>query len=109
LLSFIKIRTKLSEEVEARLKKGNALRDLFIQPRCEPHQLEEEIVFFYAFSKELPQLLEEDTRKVFKNKVFDYLKENYGGLLRELKDLKMLTSSIKRGLDKAFDEFFASQ
>lgn len=109
LLSFIKIRTKLSQEVEAKLKRGNTLRDLFIQPRCEPHPLEEEIVFFYAFSKELPQILKKDSRQKFKDNIFAYLEKNYGELIRELKDLKMLTNDIKRGLDKAFDEFFAAQ
>ncbi len=106
LLSFIKIRTKLSEEVEAKLKRGNTLRDLFIQPRCEPHPLEEEVIFFYAFSQELPQLFEEKARQKFKNQIYSYLKENHGELVRELKDLKMLTNNIKQGLNKAFSEFF---
>lgn len=105
LLSLLKIRTKLSEEIEAKLRKGGALRELFIQDKGNPNSLGEEIVLFYAFNKGMPELLDEDKRKVVKDKLYSYIRENYPELIEELNSQKMLTGSIVRELDKALESF----
>jgi hypothetical protein len=65
------------------------------------------VVLFYAFNKELPQILEESPREKFKLRIYDFLFKNHPGLIEELTVQKLLTGGIKRGLDKAFEEFFA--
>jgi F-type H+-transporting ATPase subunit alpha len=106
LLSLLKIRTKLSEEIEAKIKKGSALRDLFIQDRGNPNSLEKEIILFYAFNQELPQILDEAARKIIKEKLYPYIEENHADLIEELNSQKMLTGDITRQLDKVFNDFF---
>ncbi len=106
LITLTRMKTKLSPEVEARIKEGEALRDLFIQDKGEPLPLEEEIVIFYAFNKGLPEILKEITREKFKKEIYRYLLKERPQLIEKLASEKVLTEEIKRGLDEAFSEFF---
>jgi F-type H+/Na+-transporting ATPase subunit alpha len=107
LAALTTIRTKLSADIELRLKKGQTLRDFFIQDKSKPLSVEETVVLFYAFNKELPEILEESKRENFKLHIYDYLLKNYPELVEELTIQKLLTGGVERGLDKAFEEFFA--
>ena len=108
LAALTTIRTKLSAEIELRLKRGQTLKDFFIQDKSKPLCVEEMIVLFYAFNKELPEILEESQRENFKHNIYSYLLKNYPELIEELTIQKLLTGGIERGLDKAFEEFFAA-
>jgi F-type H+/Na+-transporting ATPase subunit alpha len=109
LVSLTTIRTKLSADIELKLNRGEALRDLFIQDRGKPLSLEEIIVLFYAFDKDMPQLLEKPKRERFKQDIKGYLEKNYPELIEELKIQKyLLTGEIQRGLNKALEGFFSS-
>ena len=108
LASLTTIRTKLSADIELKLKRGQTLRDFFIQDKTRPVSVEETTVLFYAFNKELPQILEESQREKFKQEIYSYILKNYPQLIEELTIQKLLTGGIERGLDKAFEEFFAS-
>jgi len=107
LAALTTIRTKLSPEVELRLQKGQALKDFLIQDKSKPLCVEEMIVLFYAFSKELPQILEESQKENFKHNIYHYLLKNHPEIIEELTLQKFMTGGIERGLDKAFEDFFA--
>ncbi|MDD5505337.1 MAG: hypothetical protein PHR73_01095, partial [Candidatus Omnitrophica bacterium] len=107
LAALTTIRTKLSADIELRLKRGQALRDFFIQDKSKPLSVEETVVLFYSFIKELPEILDESKRENFKQRIFDYLLKNYPQLIEELAIQKLLTGGVERGLDKAFEDFFA--
>ncbi len=109
LVSLTKIRTKLSTEVETRLRKGMALDELLIQERGNPLPLAEEIVLFYAFSKEIPEILDRAAMKRFKVQIYKYLVTNNPQLVQNIASQKMLTVEIKKALDKAFEKFFETQ
>lgn len=109
LVSLTRVRTKLSPEVEAKIKKGDALSDLFIQDKGKPLTLEEEIIIFYAFHKELPEIMEETTREKFKKDIYRYLLKAQPQLMKKLESEKVLTDDIKKGLDEAFVKFFKTQ
>ncbi len=106
LASLTTIRTKLSKEIELRLKRGDSLRDFFIQAKGNPLCVEEIIVLFYAFNKNLPHLLVKSQRDRFLQKIYGYLVGKYPKLIEELTIQRMLTSEITKGLDQAFEEFF---
>ena len=108
LVSLTRVRTKLSPEVELRLKRGKALSSLFVQDKNRPLTLEEEIIIFYAFNKEIPEILEEKERERFKKDIYRYLQKTHPQLIEKLRDEKVLTEEIKRGLDRAFQDFFKS-
>ncbi|MFA6358174.1 MAG: F0F1 ATP synthase subunit alpha [Candidatus Omnitrophota bacterium] len=107
LAGLTTIKTKLSADIELRLKRGQTLKYFFIQDKSKPLSVEEMVVLFYAFNKEVPQILEESQREKFKLGIYDFLLKNYPDLVEELAVQKLLTGGIERGLDKAFEEFFA--
>ncbi|MFA7294965.1 MAG: hypothetical protein WC060_05985, partial [Candidatus Omnitrophota bacterium] len=108
LAALTTIRTKLSADIELRLKRGQALKDLLMQDKSRPLCVEEMIVLFYAFNKDLPEILEESQRENFKQNIFSYLLKEHPELVEELTIQKLLTGGIERGLDKAFEDFFAA-
>jgi len=108
LAGLTTIRTKLSEDIELKLKRGQLLREFFIQDKSNPISAEETIILFYAFGKDLPQLLEEPVRDAFKHQIYGFISKNYPQIIEEITIQKLLTGGIERGLDKAFEEFFAS-
>ncbi len=109
LLSFTRVKTKLSAEVETKLKRGEALSALFVQDKGRPLSLEEEIIIFYAFNKGLPEILEEEKREKFQRGIYRYLLKERPRLIEKLASQKVLSEEIKREIDEAFSEFFKSE
>ncbi len=107
LAGLTRIRTKLSSEVELKLKKGEALSALFVQDKTTPLSLEEEIIIFYAFDKDIPEILEKQKREKFLNEIYRYLAKEQPQLIEKLASQRALTDEIKDGLDEAFRKFFA--
>ncbi|MEA3560996.1 MAG: F0F1 ATP synthase subunit alpha [Candidatus Omnitrophota bacterium] len=105
-VSLTRVKTKLSPEVEERIKKGEALTAIFTQDKGSSLPLEEIIIIFYAFSRNMPEILEEEKRGRFQKNIYRYLLKKRPGLVEKLASGKVLTGEIKRDLDKAFEEFF---
>ena len=106
LAGLTRIRTKLSAEVELRLKKGETLTDFFIQDKASPLSLAEEIIIFYAFHKNIPEILEEEKREKFIKEIYSYLTKEQPQLIEKLASQRALTDDIKNSLDEAFQDFF---
>ena len=109
LVSLTRVRTKLSPEIEKRIKRGKALNNLFIQDKNNPSPLEETIIIFYAFDKGLPEILEEDKRERFKKEIYRYLLKERPQLVEKLRLGKVLTEEMQKELDGAFQNFFGIQ
>ncbi len=109
LVSLTKVKAKLSEEVERRLKRGMALDELLIQDRSSPLTMAEETVLFYAFNKGYPEILNRESMKRFKGDIYKFLVENEIQLIDEINSKKMLTAAIKDMLDKALEKFFKTK
>jgi F-type H+-transporting ATPase subunit alpha len=106
LVSFTRVRTKLSPEVEARIKRGTALSELFVQDKSRPLSLVEEIIIFYAFASGVPEILNAHKREKFKEDFYRYLLKVRPKLVEKLASQRVLTEEIKRGLDEALAKFF---
>lgn len=106
LVSLTRVRTKLSPEVEARLKSGQVLGELFIQDKSTPLPLEEEIIIFYAFNRAIVEIFDNAKREKFKKGIYGYLLKNEPELIKKLATQKVLTEQIKKQLDEAFARFF---
>jgi len=109
LASLTKVRTKLSSDVEKSLKKGMALDELFIQDKNNPLSLAEEAVLFYAFNKEIPQIMDRAAMKKFKRDIYKYLTGSNPKLIESLNTQKAFTEEIKKDLDKTLEEYFRTQ
>ena len=80
-----------------------------MQDKNNPLSLEEIIIIFYAFNKELPEILEEDKRERFKKEIYRYLLKERPQLIERLRLGRVLTEEIQRELDEAFQSFFGTQ
>lgn len=106
LAGLTRIRTKLSQEVELKIKKGETLTFLLGQDKSSPLTIEEIIIVFYAFDKGIPEILDEAKRDKFKNGIYAYILKEYPDLIGKLASQKALTEEIKILLDEAFQKFF---
>ena len=107
LVSLTRVRTKLSEEVEERLRGGEVLRGLFIQDKNSPVSLEEVIIIFYAFNRKIPQLFDPALREKFKEGMYEYMLKEQPSLVERIGSERTLTEDTKKRLDEAFEKFFA--
>jgi len=109
LASLTRMRTKLSEEVEAKIKKGQALRALFIQDKNKPLPIEEIIVLFYSFYIELPQIMENSLREKFIREIYRWLIKYKPQLVEKIASDKDLSQDLKERLNEAFEIFFSKE
>lgn len=106
MLRLTKLRTRLSSEALERMRRGEALRELLIQPNNQPLTEQEEIIIFYAFKRKILEIVSGDILKIFISKFYQYVTENHPSIIERLKKERSLTTDIKADLDKVFIEFF---
>ncbi|MDD5653960.1 MAG: hypothetical protein PHT31_07380, partial [Candidatus Omnitrophica bacterium] len=100
------LRTRLSPEALEKMKRGETLRELLIQPNNQPVSTEEEIILFYAFKRKILETLTPPLLKKFIERFFGYLKTENSTLFGLLSEKKDLTEEIKSELDKTMMSFF---
>jgi F-type H+-transporting ATPase subunit alpha len=106
LLRMLRVRTKLSTEISEKLRRGEALSQLFTQA---PHRTvtdTEMIVFFYAFQRKILEILSTEGLAAFAAQIIDYISRKNAGLLKTIGEQKTLTMEAKEELDHLFVEFF---
>jgi len=106
LLRMTKLRTRLSQEAFEKIKRGEALQTVLIQPSNQPVSVEEEIVLFYAFKRKILEALEPPALKKFIEGFFTYLKKHAPALVNLIREKKALTEEIKSRMDKEILDFF---
>jgi F-type H+-transporting ATPase subunit alpha len=109
LLRLTNVKATLSEEAEARLRKGEAMTQIFMQERNRPVSLEEQIVLLYALKSPVLERLEHSGWKRFKAGIFPFLLKTRPALIREIGAEQRLTQQLKEQLDEGFGEFLESQ
>ncbi len=106
LLSLTKIKTTLSSEAEAIIKRGRALSQLFSQDQNTPLSLEEQITLLYALSKGMLDELDTGRVKYFKYNMFSELKKRCPQIIPGLLSEKTaLPEDIKETLDRFLEGF----
>jgi F-type H+-transporting ATPase subunit alpha len=103
------VNASLTEEAEARMRRGEALTQIFMQDKNAPVSLEEQIVLFYGVNSAVLQKMDKAGWKRFKDEVFPFLLKTRPALIQEIGTKQEMTSEIKDQLDKAFGEFLALQ
>jgi F-type H+-transporting ATPase subunit alpha len=106
LQRLTRLRTKLSKEAMDEIKRGETLRELFIQENGKPVSLAEEIVIFYAFKKRILEILKPDALKNFKKEFFSYLCNINPLLADKIEKEQTLTDEIKIALDREMINYF---
>lgn len=106
MLRMTKLHTRLSTEALEKLKRGETLRELLIQPSNQPVAVEEEMVLFYAFKRKVLEVLTPPMLRRFIDGFFKYLSTENPGLLSQIKEKKQFTPEIKSELDKILIDYF---
>ena len=106
MLRMTKLRTRLSAEAMEKMQRGEALREILIQPNSRPLSVEEEIILFYAFRRKVLETVSPPALRRFIDDFFGYLTKEEPGLVSRIKEKKDLTTDIKAGLDKNIGQFF---
>jgi hypothetical protein len=88
MLRLTKLRTHLSSEALERMRRGETLRELFIQPNNQPCSLAEEVILFYAFKRKILEVLPQPTLRRFINEFFENDEINENGNINEKENLK---------------------
>ncbi len=104
-LRLMRLRTRLAEEAKEKMRRGEALTFLFLQPANQPVSLLEEIIMFYAFYKKVLEILSPEGRVKFKTGVMNYLLKNEPELITQIKQQYTFTPDIEARLTNAFGVF----
>ncbi len=108
MLRMTKLRTRLSDEAMKKMRRGETLHEILMQPNNCPVSTPEEICLFYAFSRGVLEPLDPGSLKAFMSEFFAYLQENDSALAVLIENKKDLTPEVKSGLDKNIAAFFRS-
>ena len=107
MLRLTKLRTRLSPEAMEKMRRGEVLREILIQPNNQPVSEQEEIILFYAFKRKILEILPPDALKKFMENFLKFVAESHPSIIESLKNKRTLTVDIKQELDKIFIEFFS--
>jgi len=103
------VKATLTAEAEARMKRGEALTEIFMQDKNAPVSVEEQIVLFYGMDSAVLKKMDSSGWKRFKDEVFPFMLKTRPALIKEIGTKQEMTPQIKEQLDKAFGEFLALQ
>lgn len=105
LMRVTKMKAHISEQAEKRIKKGEILREFFVQDKYEPVSIVEQIILFYALSRDILEPLSKEELKRFKDGIYGFFVGNYPQLIEEIGDTGVLTTACKEKLEQGFLEF----
>jgi F-type H+-transporting ATPase subunit alpha len=106
MLRLTKLRTLLSDEAMAKMKHGEVLHELLMQPNYEPLSTEQEIAMFYAFKRGILEVVSPPSLRQFITEFFSYLKEENVNLVERIRQARDLSTDIKSELDIEYSRFF---
>ena len=100
LLQMTQLRTNLSGEAEARLKRGEAITNLIVQDKNQPVPMEDQIMQLYALRRGVLDELSSVQIKQFKKEFGAAVRQSSPSLAADLRTGKTLTPEMKRTLDE---------
>ncbi len=106
LKRLTKLKMRVSRDVTEKIKRGQTLSQIFIQPCYKPSPLIEQIVLFYAFNRNILEVLPYDVLEKFKTGIYNFLESDYPAIVEKLKDGYQLTDGIRSSLDQALVAYF---
>ncbi len=109
LLRLTKVKSGVSTEAEARLRKGAAMTQIFIQDKNRPVSLEEEIVLFYSLRSEVMDRVDPQGWKAFKSGILPFLLKARPDLVKAIATGARLTPEVTAQLDQLFREFLQTE
>lgn len=109
LVKLTRLRSNVSEELQVRLRRGQALKEILGQYKNAPLSFEEEVLIFYAFQTKVLEKLPPEGIKVFMEKLLPYFLKRKRQILDQLTKEKTLSPALKQQLDLAYKDFIDSE
>lgn len=106
MLRLTKLRTRLSTEAMEKMRRGEALQNLFMQPNNRPISIEEQIALFYAFKRKILEAVSPMALKKFIPGFFEYLEMENPAFVNRIREKKELSEEIKSELERNYVDFF---
>lgn len=108
LVRMTQLKTSLSDEATARLRRGEVITELMMQYKHEPSPIDEQILCLYALKQGLLDALTNQALKKFKRGILEYAKTNFPQVMEELYKTWDLTDPVKKGLDEILKAYLES-
>ena len=96
----------LSKEAEAKLKRGGAITQVFIQEKNKPVSMEELIVHLHVLSRGILDDLSVAELKKFKKDFFELFKNQYPQVVVKMSQTEDLTQEIKDAVNTVLKKYF---
>lgn len=107
LLQITRLRaTGLSEDAQARLKKGELITELIKQDRYRPVPIEGQSIYLFALNLGMLDTLSVSDIKKFKDEILQFVKSKNSGLIEEVSSTHTLTEENEEQLGGILLEFF---
>jgi len=105
LLQMTQLRTNLSEDAAARLKRGEAITQLFIQDKHQPIAMEDQIMHLYALRRGVVDELTIAQLRRLKQEFGPSVRQEAPQLVEALRAKKALTAEMKQVLDQQLKRY----
>ncbi len=107
LVRMTQLKTSLSDEASARIRRGEVITELLMQNKHEPASMEEQIMHLYALKQGILDPLTNQTLKKFKKEIVHFGRSQFPHVMSDLCACWDLTDSVKKGLDEMFQTYLA--
>lgn len=98
------MKADLSESAEARLRRGEMVSQLFIQPNNQPSTLVEQIIILFTIREKLLEAHPHEWAR-FKGNIFSWMNLQFPEIVAELKKGAKIAPELKENLKKAIEQF----
>lgn len=105
LLQMTQLRSTLSADAQARIKRGEAITALLVQHKHHPVSVELQVVQLYALRHGTLDDLSPAQIRQFKREFAPFLTQRHPELLAELRRTKVLSESMKQALDGCLTQY----
>ena len=101
LLQMTSLKSDLSAEAEARLRRGEVITQFLTQTKGKPSSLAEQVLFLYAIRAGVLDAMSREARERFKQDAYAWLCTQYPSLLQGIPAMDKLGPQFKQALDQA--------
>jgi F-type H+-transporting ATPase subunit alpha len=105
LVAFAKFGSELDKATQAQLTRGERLVEILKQPQYEPMPVENQIMIIYVGENGYLDDLPIHRVKDFEAGFYQFVREKYPQVPRDVREKKELTEELKKLLDQAAEEF----
>lgn len=106
LVRMTQLKTTLSDEASARLRRGEVITEILMQGKNEPAPIDEQILCLYALKNGILDPIPNQQLKRFKKEILAYAKKNYPSVMQDLYSKWDITDTVKAGFDELFKAYF---